>query len=71
MEFFVYDYQMRKRYFSTFDDAVKYVCRYCKPGGRLYIIWTNGFFGPEPVGYYKKDISGKFIDLKPVVDKFT
>ena len=63
MVFYIRNRKGYERYFDTADDAVKYIRRYGKPGGRGYFVFAIGCSGPELFGHYFKDKSGKLIEF--------
>ena len=61
MKIYVRDYNCRKRYFETLNDAVKYIRRYSKPGGRWHTIWVEDSAGTHVYKRYRKDSDGSLI----------
>lgn len=61
MKIYVRDYNCRKKYFETLNDAVKYIRRYSKPGGNWHTIWVEDNSGSHVYERYRKDSSGHLI----------
>lgn len=61
MKIYIRDYNCKKKFFDTLDDAVKYIRRYSKPGGRGYTIWVEDSTGLHDVGFFRKNEYGKLV----------
>jgi hypothetical protein len=55
MKIYVRDFNCKKKYFDTLNDAVKFIRRYSKPNGKGYTLWVEDSTGVHRVGFFRKD----------------